>query len=254
MRQLIPVAADPVEPVDVYADLPRAEGRPSVRLNMIASVDGATSVDGLSGTLGGAADHRVFFALRSLADVILVAAGTVRAEGYGPSELPAEIQAVRRNRGQTPVPAIAVVSHSCNLDWKSPFFTAATVRPIIVTVGDAPGDHRSRATDVADVVIAGERDVDLRQALDAIGERGTDSVLAEGGPSLNAQLAGAGLLDEVCLTLSPVVVGGDGKRIVAGPALDMSAEFRLCSLCEDDSYLFLRYRPTPVTLGHDATR
>jgi riboflavin biosynthesis pyrimidine reductase len=246
MRQLFPVAADPVEPADVYADVPRAEGRPSLRLNMIASVDGATSVDGVSGKLGGAADHRVFFALRSLADVILVAAGTVRAEGYGPAELPAETQDARRRRGQTPVPAIAVVSHSCSLDWQSPLFTAATVRPIIVTVGDAPGDHRSRATDVADVVIAGERDVDLRRALDAIGERGAHSVLAEGGPSLNAQLAGAGLLDEVCLTLSPSIVGGDGKRIVTGPSLDMSAELRLCSLCEDDGYLFLRYRTRDV--------
>ncbi|HMF04453.1 MAG TPA: pyrimidine reductase family protein, partial [Acidimicrobiia bacterium] len=242
MRQLFPVAADPVDPLDVYGDTPRAAGRPSVRLNMIASVDGATSVDGLSGKLGGAADHRVFFALRSLADVILVAAGTARAEGYGPAELPAETQDVRRRRGQTPVPAIAVVSHSCNLDWQSPFFTAATVRPLIVTVGGASGDDRSRASDVADVVIAGEHDVDLRRALEAIGERGARSVLAEGGPSLNAQVAGAGLLDEVCLTLSPSIVGGDGKRIVAGPALDMSAHLRLCSLCEDGGYLFLRYR------------
>jgi riboflavin biosynthesis pyrimidine reductase len=199
-------------------------------------------VDGLSGKLGGAADHRVFSVLRSLADVIVVAAGTVRAEGYGPVELGAETQEVRRRRGQTPVPAIAVVTRSCNLDWQSPFFTAATVRPTVVTVARAPGDHRSRATDVADVVIAGEHDVDLRRALDEIGGRGARSVLAEGGPSLNAQLAGAGLLDEVCLTLSPSIVGGDAKRIVTGPALDASAMLRLCSLCEEGGYLFLRYR------------
>jgi riboflavin biosynthesis pyrimidine reductase len=242
MRQLFPVAADPVEPIDIYGDVPRAEERPGVRLNMIASIDGATSVDGLSGKLGGAADHRVFVALRSLADVILVAAGTVRAEGYGPAELPVETQDVRRRRGQTPVPAIAVVSHSCNLDWRAPFFTDAAVRPLIVTVADAPADHRSRATEVAEVVIAGDRDVDLGLALDAIGERRVGSVLAEGGPSLNAQLAGAGLLDEVCLTLSPSIVGGEGKRIVTGPPLDMSAKLRLCSLCDEDGFLFLRYR------------
>ncbi|MBA2471912.1 MAG: dihydrofolate reductase family protein, partial [Pseudonocardiales bacterium] len=81
MRQLLPVAADPVDPAVVYADLPVAQGRPSVRLNMIASLDGAATVDGLSGGLGGPADHRVFAALRELADVVLVAAGTVRAEG-----------------------------------------------------------------------------------------------------------------------------------------------------------------------------
>ena len=241
MRQLLPVVADPVDPVDVYGDVPQVEGRPSVRLNMIASVDGATSVDGLSGKLGGAADRRVFFALRSLADVILVAAGTVRAEGYGPAQLPADTQDVRRRNHQTPVPAIAVVSRSCNLDWQAPFFTAATVRPMIITVADASSDHRARASQVADVVIAGERDVDLRRALDAIGDRGARSVLAEGGPSLNAELAGADLLDELCLTLSPAVVGGDGKRIVTGPALDPWSTLELRSVCEEDGYLFLRY-------------
>ena len=88
MRQLAPVAIDPCRPRHVYADLPDVAGRPGVRLNMIASVDGATAVDGVSGGLGGPADRRVFGVLRSLADVVLVAAGTVRAEGYGPPRCP----------------------------------------------------------------------------------------------------------------------------------------------------------------------
>jgi riboflavin biosynthesis pyrimidine reductase len=246
MRQLFPVALDPVDPHDVYADLPVVDGRPAVRLNMIASVDGATSVDGLSGALGGPADHDVFFAMRSLADFVLVAAGTVRAEGYGPAELAPETQDVRRRKGQTPVPAIAVVSRKLDLDWSSPFFTDALVRPMVVTVEAAPDAQLSEAAKVADVVIAGEHDVDLGQALDAIAERGARSVLAEGGPSLNAQLAGAGLLDELCLTLSPSVVGGSAKRIVTGPALDPSSPLYLRSVCEDGGYLFLRYRAHDV--------
>lgn len=246
MRQLFPAAADPVDPNDVYADLPHANGRPAVRLNMISSVDGATSVDGLSGALGGPADHDVFFAMRSLADVVLVAAGTVRAEGYGPAELPPETQDARRRRGQTPVPAIAVVSRRVDLDWRSSFFTAATVRPMVVTVEAVPDAQLSRAAEVADVVIAGEHDVDLVRALGAIAERDARSVLAEGGPSLNAQLAGAGLLDELCLTLSPSVVGGAAKRIVAGPALDPKSPLYLRSVCEDGGYLFLRYRAHDV--------
>jgi riboflavin biosynthesis pyrimidine reductase len=246
MRQLFPVAADPVDPRDVYADLPSASGRPAVRLNMIASVDGATSVDGLSGALGGPADHDVFFAMRSVADVVLVAAGTVRAEGYGPAELPAETQDARRRRGQTPVPAIAVVSRRVDLDWGSSFFTDAAVRPMVVTVEAAPDVQLSQAAEVADVVTAGEHDVDLSRALDAIAERGARSVLAEGGPSLNAQLAGAGLLDELCLTLSPSVVGGSAKRIVTGPALDPKSPLHLRSVCEDEGYLFLRYRTHDV--------
>jgi riboflavin biosynthesis pyrimidine reductase len=174
VRQLFPSPVDPVDPADVYGDPPRAGpgGRPGVRLNMIASVDGATTVAVVSGGLGGAADHHLFALLRSLADVVLVAAGTVRAEGYGPSRVP-----------------VAVVTRSCRLDWASPFFTAPVARPIVVTVAGAPPDALARAAEVAEVVVAGERDVDL-------------------GPTLNAQLAGAGLLDELCLSLSPAWSAG----------------------------------------------
>jgi RibD C-terminal domain len=146
MRQLFPSPLDPVDPAEVYGDPPRTGpgGRPGVRLDMIASVDGATTVDGVSGGLGGAADHDLFTLLRSLADVVLVAAGTVRAEGYGPSRVP-----------------VAVVTRSCRLDWASPFFTAPVARPIVVTVAGAPPDALARAAGVAEVVVAGDRDVDL---------------------------------------------------------------------------------------------
>jgi riboflavin biosynthesis pyrimidine reductase len=215
-----------VDPVALYGDLPPAGERPAVRLNMIASVDGATAVAGVSGGLGGRADHELFAVLRSLADVVLVAAGTVRAERYGPSAVP-----------------IAVVSRSCRLDWDSPFFAAPIAQPIVITVEKAPPLERKRATDLADVVIAGERDVDLVTALDALRARGFGAVLAEGGPSLNGQLAAAGLLDEVCLTLSPRLVGADAKRILAGPAPAAMSQWRMRSLCEQDGFLFLRYHP-----------
>jgi riboflavin biosynthesis pyrimidine reductase len=93
MRQLFPRFVDPIDPITLYADVPAVEGRPAVRLNMIASVDGAVSVDGTSGRLGGPADHRLFAVLRGSADVVLVAAGTLRAEHYGPS---ADVHAVER--------------------------------------------------------------------------------------------------------------------------------------------------------------
>src|SRR6266542_4328249 len=119
--------------------LPLVGGRPSVRLNMIASVDGATAVEGRSGGLGGPADRKVFAALRALADVVFVAAGTVRAENYGPGNVP-----------------IAVVSGSLRFDWDAPFFTAATHRPIVFTYRRAPADAVMRASKVADVLVAGE--------------------------------------------------------------------------------------------------
>ncbi len=226
MRQLLPFPRDPVDPATLYGDLPPAGTRPTVRLNMIASIDGATAVSGLSGGLGGPADHALFAVLRAQADVVLVAAGTVRAERYGPSAVP-----------------VAVISRSCRFDWDSPFFTAAIAPPIVVTVAEAPVLERKKAAGLADVIIAGERDVDLAAALGALAERGFARVLAEGGPSLNGQLTAAGLLDELCLTLSPLLVGGEAKRILAGPGLGSGLGWRLRSLCEQDGFLFLRYRP-----------
>jgi riboflavin biosynthesis pyrimidine reductase len=205
--------------------MPTAQGRPAVRLNMISSVDGATTLDGVSGGLGSLGDKRIFAVLRSLADVVLVAAGTMRAERYGPSSVP-----------------IAVVTRTAQLDWQSSFFTEADARPIVVTVEDAPAENLAHASDVADVVLAGKGGVDLRLALDALAVRGARSVLAEGGPTLNGQLAAAGVLDEICLTLSPKLAGGDAKRILVGAALPAAPDLRLQSLCEDDGYLFLRYR------------
>ena len=228
MRQLLPEPVDSVEPLDVYRDLPVVEGRPAVRLNMIASVDGATTVSGLSGGLGGPADRKVFAALRSLADVVLVAAGTVRAETYGPGPVP-----------------IAVASGSLRLDWDTPFFTAATHRPIVVTHGRAPAEGVKRAQEVADVLVAGDAEVDLARAVEMLGERGFGLVLAEGGPSLNGALAAAGVLDELCLSLAPRIVSGDAKRIVTGPSLAPPPALTLRSLCEEDGYLFLRYRLRP---------
>src|ERR1043166_10347087 len=116
MRLLYPHYADVVDPAEIYADMPSAAGRPSVRLNMIVSVDGGTSWNGVSGALGGPADKALFAILRSLTDVVLVASGTMRAENYGPVVLPERMQQERRDRGQAPVPAIAVVSSSCQFD------------------------------------------------------------------------------------------------------------------------------------------
>jgi riboflavin biosynthesis pyrimidine reductase len=242
MRLLYPTAADPIDPAGVYADVPTCPDRPAVRLNMIVSVDGGTSWGGLSGALGGPADKALFSVLRSFADVVLVAAGTMRAEHYGPASLPQPLQEARRARGQTAVPPIAVVSRMCRLDWDSPFFTSATERPLVITVSDAHADDRARAAEVADVILAGVGDVDLAEALRTLGTRGATTVLAEGGPTLNGALARAGVLDEICVTLAPRLASGDAKRILAGSTLDELEPLQLRSICEQDDYLFLRYR------------
>jgi riboflavin biosynthesis pyrimidine reductase len=242
MRLLYPHFEDVVDPAEIYADLPSAVGRPSVRLNMIVSVDGGTSWNGVSGGLGGPADKALFAVMRTLPDVILVASGTMRAEHYGPAVLPAHVQEVRSSRGQRPVPPVAVVSQRCDFDWGSNFFTAATERPLIITVASAAPTNLERARAVADVIVAGDERVDLRVAVTELGERGTEHILAEGGPTLNGELATAGLLDELCVSLAPLLASGDAKRIIAGSALAQLEHLRLRSILEDDDYLFLRYR------------
>ena len=197
------------------------DGRAWVLLNMITSIDGAIAVDGLSGGLGNDADFAVFSTLRSLADVILVGAGTAAAENYKVPKPSPEVLARRESTGQAPRPVIALVSRSLRIDLDSPLFADPTYRPIVVTAGSSPEDRRSDLAAVADVVIAGDDEVDFGTAIEALRERVGPVILAEGGPTLNGQLAAADVLDELCVTISPLVVGGAGGRMVAhGPDHD----------------------------------
>lgn len=243
MRRLHPCPADAVDPVAEYGRLaPLVAGRPAVRVNMIASVDGASSAGGLSGALGGPPDKAVFAALRCLADVVVVGAATMRTEGYGPVRLDRAARARRRTWDLPEVPPIAVVTRSCRLDWRSTFFTDAEQRPLVLTVDAATKADRRRAGEVAEVVLAGDRDVEPARALGALADRGAGNVLVEGGPSLNGQLAAAGLLDELCLTVSPTLLVGDATRIATGAALEPPAALELAHVLEEGGFLFLRYR------------
>jgi riboflavin biosynthesis pyrimidine reductase len=243
MRCLYPRCHDRVDPVAAYGRLGwHPSGRPAVRLNMISSVDGAAVLAGRSGPLGGAADRNLFATLRSLASVILVGAGTMRVEGYGPVRLGEVARARRVGDGMAPVPPIAVVTRSCQLPWGAPFFTEAESRPVVVTAAGAPQENLDRAASVADVIVAGELEVDLPRAVQALGQRGYSDVLAEGGPRIAAQLSAALLVDELCLTLSPMLIGGDARRILNGPNLSPLTTLALDLVLEADEYLFLRYR------------
>ncbi len=243
MRRLFPDPCPNVDVADAYGRLRRVGERPSVRMNMIASADGAASLNDRTAGLGGDSDHALFAALRSLADMIVVGAGTVRAESYGPARLGDPARARREAWGLPPVPPIAVITRSCDLDWQAPFFTAAEQRPLVVTTANADTASRDRAATVADVIVAGDTAVDLPLALQALADRGVDNVLAEGGPHVSAQLTAAGLLDELCLTVAPMVVAGGASRILNGPELDGVLSLKLCEVLESRGYLFLRYRP-----------
>lgn len=242
MRQLLPTAIDEVDPATVYADMPVAVGRPGLRVNMIASVDGATAIGGASGPLGGPPDRVVYRLLRSLADVVLVAAGTVRTENYKPALVYDDYLEARRARGQRDAPRIAVVTRKLDLDFDLPLFRDATEGTIVVTCADAPADRLAVARSVCEVIAVGEGQVNLPAAMVALGELGAQHVLCEGGPSLNGALADADLIDEMCLTVSPRLASGNAKRILAGTDLAASVEVELGTLLEQDGFLLARYR------------
>ncbi|MCD0483088.1 pyrimidine reductase family protein [Streptacidiphilus sp. ASG 303] len=240
-------AADPgtlegLAAVYAYPDAAdRGVGTPWLRANMVASLDGAARWDGHSEGLSGTADKRVFGVLRALSDVVLVGAETVRSEGYRPARAREAFAAARAARGQAPAPAVAVVSRNLDLDFSAPLFTGPLVRTVVVTAEAAPAGARRAAAEVADVVVAGGEQVDMAAAVRALADRGWTRLLTEGGPRLLGQLAAAGLLDELCLSLAPLVVAGDAPRIMHGPQLAAAQRMELRSLLEEDGFLFARY-------------
>ncbi|WP_424556260.1 pyrimidine reductase family protein [Streptacidiphilus pinicola] len=215
-------------------------GRPWLRANMVSSLDGAARLDGLSEGLSSPADKRIFGVLRALADVILVGAQTVRAEGYRPARARAEFATERAARGQGPAPVIAVVSNSLDLDLTLPLFTSPLVPTVVVTAESAPADRLAAARRVADVVLAGPDHVDLARAVAALAERGWTRQLTEGGPRLLGQLAESDHLDELCLTLAPLLAAGDAPRIAHG-SKSIAQRLELVGLLEEKGFLFARY-------------
>ena len=222
MRQVFPQVVDHVSVASIY-DVPRQRiasawgSRPVVGMCMVHSIDGSTVVHGNSLALSGPTDREVLLGLRQIADAVLVGAATVREEGYGP---PAKAGL-----------RVGVVSRTGNVDLATPLFSSGAgflVVPESAPVADHPG---------VDIVRSGTDTVDLPRALSRID--GT-FVQLEGGSLLNAAMIEADLVDEINVTISPNVVGGNGPRLVQS-SRDVLQRFRLASVCEDDGFLFLRY-------------
>lgn len=214
--------------------------RPWLRVNFVTSADGAVTVDGHSEGLSSRPDKRVFGLLRKLCDVLLVGAGTLRDESYGPLRLDPERRAWRRDAGLAEWPVLAVVSGRLALDPGHPALAEAPVRPIVFTHNGSPPRQRDALAAVADVVVLGEAELDLVAARRVLAERGLRQVLCEGGPHLFGSLLSADLVDELCLTVSPMLTGPGAGRIVAGPATPYRG-MRLAGVLEADGNLLLRY-------------
>ncbi|MHA7985718.1 pyrimidine reductase family protein [Rathayibacter sp. CAU 1779] len=211
-----------------------------VRVNFVSSVDGSATQAGRSGGLSDAADKRVFALLRRVCDVVLVGAGTIRIEGYDGMRVDTASERWRAEHGFAPQPTLAIVSRDLELDPGSEVFTAAPVRPIVLTGDAAPAERRQALDEVADVIVCGEESVVTAEALRQLGERGLRRVHCEGGPHLFGTFAAERTLDELCLTVSPVLEGGLGKRIIDGsPQLPL--DMRLAQVLRSDDTLLLRY-------------
>lgn len=193
---------------------PRPADRPWLGLCMVSSLDGSTVVDARSAALSNPVDAEVLHTLRDIADMIIVGASTVRVEGYGPP----------RKAGQR----VGVVSRRGDLATDTPLFTSGAgflILPEDAAEVPVPSVRGGRGT-IDFAAVLGQLDVDYVQA--------------EGGATLNAALVGQDVLDELDLTISPQLAGGDGPRLTVGAAPVLRA-MRLAHLAEDQGFLFSRY-------------
>lgn len=214
---------------------------PGLRTNFVSSIDGAVTREGLSGGLSGDADKRFFGLLRRVADVVLVAAGTVRTEGYTAMRVDDESAAWREAHGKAPHPVFAIASGRLDLDPESPIFTDAPTAPILLTT-QAGAARAPLFSGLAEIVVAenetGDR-VDGAAAAAALRARSLTRILCEGGPTFFGALIDADAVDELCLTIEPTLEAGDAHRIATGRAIPRS--MRLARVLASGDTLLLRY-------------
>ncbi len=247
IRGMHRLLGDPTRPIDLealahwYAYPDPCPPRGWLRANMVTTLDGAATHEGATSALSTPADQQLLGLLRGLSDVVVVGAGTVRAEGYGPTKAHERHAARRAAAGQLVAPVIAIVSGRLDLDPTSSLFTEAVVRPVVVTHARAPESRREALAEVADVLVCGDEGVDVLAALDELAARGLRRQLTEGGPHLLADLLRADRVDELALTFAASVAGPGATRIVAGRPQPTVHPMRLVGLLQDDSTVFARY-------------
>ncbi len=214
---------------------------PWVRVNFVSSVDGAATHLGLSAGLSDGADQRVFSILRRLCDVVVVGAGTVRAEGYGAMRVDDASERARIAAGLAPHPVFAIVSASLDLDPASPIFADAPVRPIILTTELSRSSTRAALENVADVVVCGHERVQPDVLVRVLSERGLRRIHCEGGPHLFGDLVATSQLDELCLTVSPRLEAGSATRIATGESPIVPVGLALAHVLVAGDTVLLRY-------------
>jgi riboflavin biosynthesis pyrimidine reductase len=230
------------ELADLYA-YPGSGDRAVVRANFVSTLDGsATGDDGRSGSINDDADHRVFAALRALCDTVLIGAGTARDEGYGRLGTPDAWAEVREANGLAQHPLLVLVSRSLELPEKVLDDVPEAGGLLVLTTEDADPLALAALTErigPSSVLQSGRGSVDLVSATESLAGRGLRRILCEGGPQLMNDLARAELVDELCLTVAPLLVGGHGPRISAGAPL--RTRMRLAHALRSDGSLLTRW-------------
>jgi len=206
-----------------------------LRVNFAASLDGAAELDGFSAGLSGPEDKRVFGVLRMLCDALVVGAGTLRNEGYRALRVSPERREWRLAHGLAEYPTLVVVSRSLELDPAQLAFADAPVRPIVLT----PTDKSHPIEAVAEIVPY--EDDDLADGIAKLRSRGYDRILSEGGPMILGALTAADLVDELCLTVAPLLAGPGASRITAGTTTPQPRSLTLRQVLSGDGQLMLRY-------------
>lgn len=215
------------------------EGR-WVRAMMVTTLDGAAAgPDGLSGSISSDVDKAVFDAVRRLADAVLVGAGTIRAEKYGPMRAKPDDAERRALAGQAPAPVLAIVSGSLDLDWEDTLFTESTMRPLIITGSAADPARIALAEQHCDVALTDDAWVDAAAIMQVLEQRGLRRIVCEGGPTLLESVVEADLLDEADITISPMFAGT--AHTPRTPGLESTADFELQHVLHAESFLMLRY-------------
>jgi riboflavin-specific deaminase-like protein len=212
--------------------------RPFVFVNMIATADGRAARDGRSATIGGEDDLELLLELRAIADAVLIGTGTLRAEGYDRLVKRAERRERRVAAGLAADPLAVILSRRFDVPWDAGLFQAPE-QPVLVYSGADAGDPPDvpAPVEVVRLEVPG-----LTEMLADLRARGVRALLSEGGPTMHGALWAAGVVDELFLTVAPLLTGDDDEpNIVEGGRLPAATELELLAVDRAGSELFLRY-------------
>ncbi len=246
MQMVLGPCPGPVAEEDLPSAYPWPDGRRWLRAMMVMTLDGATvGPDHRSRSISSVGDRLVFNAVRRYSDLVLIGAGTFRAERYRPMRSTDETARRRAELGLARAPQVGIVSASLDLPWEEPIFRESDRQPLVVTTQAAHPERLAAAREHAEVLVLPGEEVDVSQLLDELGRRGQHRVVCEGGATLLAPMARLGLLDEVDLSLSPLLPGGGqvstGSPVAAPPAMTLEHV-----IADTDGFLFTRYVAQPA--------